>query len=213
MVPTQTNIVTGGNSGLGFECASALAKDSSTLVIIACRNALQGEQAAQRVRAAGGNVDVLPLDLAKQASVRSFVETFRKRRFPPLVGVVCNAGMQNVGAPTKTEEGYETTFAVNHLGHYLLTRLLLSDLARGARIIFVSSGTHDPEQKTGMPAPGYTTAEAVAHNFGRVGMRAGAAIRRPSSATSTALMNMPAASRGRRTHACNRCGSMLSIPA
>jgi NAD(P)-dependent dehydrogenase (short-subunit alcohol dehydrogenase family) len=165
MVPTQTYIVTGGNSGLGFECASALAKDSSTLVIIACRNALQGEQAAQRVRAAGGNVDVLPLDLAKQASVRSFVETFRKRRFPPLVGVVCNAGMQNVGAPTKTEEGYDTTFAVNHLGHYLLTRLLLSDLARGARIIFVSSGTHDPEQKTGMPAPRYTTAEAVAHNF------------------------------------------------
>jgi NAD(P)-dependent dehydrogenase (short-subunit alcohol dehydrogenase family) len=138
MVPTQTYIVTGGNSGLGFECASALAKDSSTLVIIACRNALQGEQAAQRVRAAGGNVDVLPLDLARQASVRSFVETFRKRRFPPLVGVVCNAGMQNVGAPTQTEEGYETTFAVNHLGHYLLTCLLLSDLARGARIIFVS---------------------------------------------------------------------------
>jgi NAD(P)-dependent dehydrogenase (short-subunit alcohol dehydrogenase family) len=111
MVPTQTYIVTGGNSGLGFECASALAKDSSTLVIIACRNALQGEQAAQRVRAAGGNVDVLPLDLAKQASVRRFVETFRKRRFPPLVGVVCNAGMQNVGAPTKTEEGYDTTYS------------------------------------------------------------------------------------------------------
>lgn len=165
MAPAQTYIVTGGNSGLGFECASALATDSGALVIIACRNIEQGEQAAQRVRAAGGNVEVLPLDLAKQASVRSFVETFRKRQFPPLAGIVCNAGGQNVAAPTKTEEGYETTFAVNHLGHYLLTRLLLSDLASGARITFVSSGTHDPQQKTGMPAPRYTTAGGLAHDF------------------------------------------------
>jgi NAD(P)-dependent dehydrogenase (short-subunit alcohol dehydrogenase family) len=144
MASTNTYIVTGDNTGLGFACVSALTKDGSALVIIACRNVDQGEQAAQRVRAAGGNVAVLPLDLAKQASVHSFVRLFRERQFPPLVGIVCNAGGQNVAALTKTDEGYETTFAVNHLGHYLLTRLLLPDLADGARIIFVSSGTHDP---------------------------------------------------------------------
>jgi NAD(P)-dependent dehydrogenase (short-subunit alcohol dehydrogenase family) len=166
VAPAKTLIVTGGNSGLGFECASALAKDMSVLVIIACRNVQQGEQAAQRMRDAGGNARVLPLDLAKQASVHAFVEAFRKGQFPPLAGVVCNAGGQNIAAPTKTEEGYETTFAVNHLGHYLLTRLLLPDLASGARITFVSSGTHDPKQKTGMPEPRYITAEALAHDFG-----------------------------------------------
>ena len=92
---------------------------------------------------------VLPLDLASQTSIRAFVEGFRNGQFPPLAGIVCNAGMQNVATPTRTEEGYETTFAVNHLGHYLLTRLLLPELASDARITFVSSGTHDPKRKTG----------------------------------------------------------------
>lgn len=165
MASTKTYIVTGGNTGLGFECACALAKESGALVIIACRDPRHGESAAQRIRDAGGTVAVLPLDLAKQSSIHAFVETFRQHRFPPLAGVVCNAGMQNVMAPTKTDEGYETTFAVNHLGHYLLTCLLLGDLAPGASITFVSSGTHDPDQKTGMPAPRYTTAQEIAHDF------------------------------------------------
>jgi len=165
MAPTKTLIVTGGNTGLGFECAYALSKHSSVLVIIACRDIQKGEKAARRLREAKSNAKVLPLDLSRQASVRAFVEAFRRGQFPPLVGIVCNAGLQNVGTPTKTEEGYETTFAVNHLGHYLLTRLLLPDLATNASITFVSSGTHDPEQKTGMPTPRYITAEALAHDF------------------------------------------------
>ena len=172
MAQTRTFIVTGGNTGLGFECASVLGADSGTLVVIACRNAEQGSQAAQRLRQSGCAVEVLPLDLAKQASVHAFVEAFRERGFPPLAGVVCNAGGQNVAAPTRTAEGYETTFAVNHLGHYLLVRLLLPDLASDARITFVSSGTHDPKQKTGMPEPRYANADAVAHDF-EPGSRAG----------------------------------------
>ena len=174
MAITKTMIVTGGNTGLGFECASSLAKDSSVLVIIACRNAQKGEHAASRVGEAKGNAEVLPLDLSRQGSIRAFVETFRRGQYPPLAGIVCNAGLQNAGAPTKTEEGYETTFAVNHLGHYLLTRLLLPDLATGATITFVSSGTHDPKQPTGMPEPRYISAEAVAHDFepsGKAGRR------------------------------------------
>lgn len=162
---TKTYIVTGGNTGLGFECAATLARESNTLVVIACRDVQKGEQAEQRLREATGNLTVLPLDLAKQESIRAFVKTFRMHAFPPLAGIICNAGMQNVSTPTKTDEGYETTFAVNHLGHFLLTRLLLPELARGARITFVSSGTHDPKQKTGMPEPRYITAEALAHDF------------------------------------------------
>ena len=165
MALAKAFIVTGGNTGLGFECASALAKDSSVLVVIGCRDVRQGENAAQKMRELRGKVEVLPLDLANQAAIHSFVEAFRKSRFPPLAGIVCNAGVQNVAAPTKTKEGYETTFAVNHLGHYLLSRLLVPDLASGGRITFVSSGTHDPKQKTGMPGPRYSRAEALAHDF------------------------------------------------
>ena len=172
MALTRTFIVTGGNSGLGFECASTLAKDSSALVIIACRDIQQGHEAAKRMKDSSGNVKVLALDLADQSSIRAFVETFRAGRFPPLVGLVCNAGGQNVASPTKTREGFETTFATNHLGHYLLTRLLLPDFASGARIIFTASGTHDPAQKTGMPHPRYTSAEAIAHDF-EPGLKAG----------------------------------------
>jgi NAD(P)-dependent dehydrogenase (short-subunit alcohol dehydrogenase family) len=161
----KTFIVTGGDTGLGFECASVLAQDSSVLVIIACRDVQKGEQAARRLHDAKGNVKVLPMDLASQASVRAFVEAFQESQFPPLVGVVCNAGMQNVATPTKSVEGYETTFAVNHLGHYLLSRLLLPHLSSGGLMTFVASGTHDPAQHTGMPEPRYTSAEALAHDF------------------------------------------------
>jgi NAD(P)-dependent dehydrogenase (short-subunit alcohol dehydrogenase family) len=165
MIQTRTFIVTGGNSGLGFQCASFLSADRNNLVIIGCRDAHKGDQAAQKLRRVGGNVEVMSLDLASQPSTRAFVDEFRKRELPPLLGLVCNAGGQNIAAPTRTADGYETTFAVNYLGHYLLARLLLQDLATGARIIFVSSGTHDPKQKTGMPEPRYVSAEAVAHDF------------------------------------------------
>src|SRR5580693_527247 len=161
----RTFIVTGGNTGLGFGCASALAQDSNSLVIIACRDTTKGEQAAQKVREAGGNARVLPLDLARQSSIRAFVGAFREAQLPPLAGIVCNAGMQNGAAPAKTEEGYETTFAVNHLGHYLLSRLLLEDLSQDGRITIVSSGTHDPKERTGMPPPVYNDADTVAHDF------------------------------------------------
>ena len=172
MLQTRTFIVTGGNTGLGFACAASLGADSATLVVIACRDMEQGDQAVQRLRKSGCAAEVLPLDLARQASVHAFVAAFRARALPPLAGIVCNAGGQNVAAPTRTAEGYETTFAVNHLGHYLLVRLLLPDLAGDARITFVSSGTHDPKQKTGMPAPVFASANAVAHDF-EPGSRAG----------------------------------------
>ncbi len=73
---------------------------SSALVIIACRDLTKGEQAARRIRDAGGNVKVLPLDLSKQTSIHAFTDAIRAGEFSPLVGLVCNAGGQNVAAPT-----------------------------------------------------------------------------------------------------------------
>ena len=164
-IRAKTFIVTGGNTGLGLECAATLAQEKNALVIIACRDPQKGEQAAQQLREKGGNAKTLPLDLASQSSIRAFVQAFQEGHFPPLAGIVCNAGMQNVSVPTKTDAGFESTFAVNHLGHYLLTRLLLANCDSGAHIVFVSSGTHDPKQKTGMPEPVYKDADALAHDF------------------------------------------------
>lgn len=161
----QTFIVTGGNAGLGFQCASVLSADRGNVVVIACRDVRAAEPAVRKLREGAGRVEVLPLDLSKQASVHAFVDGFRARGLPPLAGLVCNAGGQSVAAPTRTAEGYETTFGVNHLGHYLLARLMLPDLAPGGRVVFVASNTHDPKQKTGMPAPRYEGAEAAAHDF------------------------------------------------
>ena len=164
-MPSQTIIITGGNTGLGFETAKAIARDQHTLVVIACRSPELGQEAVRKLESAGYRAAYLPLDLSEQTSVRQFVELFRAAEFPPLRGIVCNAGMMNVTTPQTTKEGYETTFAVNHLGHYLLVRLLLDDLTQESCITFVSSGTHDPAQKTGVPNPIYNDAFTVAHDL------------------------------------------------
>ncbi len=170
---TQTFIVTGGNAGLGFECARFIGGGTDYQVVIAGRDAEKCARAAKRLRALGCAVEALTLDLAALASVRSFVEAYRQAALPPLAGIVCNAGVHNVAAPTKTAEGYETTFGVNHLGHYLLARLLLPDLRAQGHIIFVSSATHDPNEKTGFPEPRYTSAREIAADFeaGKVAAR------------------------------------------
>lgn len=165
MSPTHSIIITGGNAGLGFETAKVAACDKTAMVVIACRNPQLGQDAVARLNARGGHAAFLPLDLASQASIRDFAAAWRNASLPPLKGLICNAGMQNVAMPTKTIEGYEMTFAVNHLGHYLLTRLLLDDMVKDGRITFVSSGTHDPKERTGMPAAVYENAEVVAHDF------------------------------------------------
>lgn len=162
---TRTIIITGGNAGLGFETAKLLAADPDTEIVIACRNPELGHKAVSDLRARGGRATFLPLDLASQGSIRAFVDAFRNAGLPPLYALICNAGTQNVASANQVAEGYETTFAVNHLGHYLLTRLLLADLVEGGRVTIVASGVHDPAQRSGMPHPDYVTAAQVAHNF------------------------------------------------
>jgi NAD(P)-dependent dehydrogenase (short-subunit alcohol dehydrogenase family) len=82
---------------------------------------------------------------------------------PPVHALVCNAGVQVVSGTEVTDDGVEMTFGVNHLGHFALVQGLLDALARPARIVVVSSGTHDPSKHTGMPTPRYTSAADLAH--------------------------------------------------
>ncbi|RPI79717.1 MAG: SDR family NAD(P)-dependent oxidoreductase [Desulfobacteraceae bacterium] len=157
----KTVIITGGNTGLGYECAKCIAaSEQGWRIVIAGRSKEKISEAAKLLNATATNspAEALTLDLASLKSIRNFVEEFSAQGFPPLRALVCNAGIQVVSGTTFTEDGFETTFGVNHLGHFLLVNLLLKHLAASVRIVVVSSDTHDPEKKTGMPSPHYENA-------------------------------------------------------
>ncbi|KAM4723780.1 retinol dehydrogenase 14a [Anableps anableps] len=135
-------IVTGANSGIGKATAAAIVKLQGR-VIMACRDQARAEEAAQDIRqetgADGRQVMVKQLDLASLRSVRSFCEDIIKEE-PRIDVLINNAGVYQCPY-TKTEDGFEMQFGVNHLGHFLLTHLLLDLLKRSApsRIVVVSS--------------------------------------------------------------------------
>jgi NAD(P)-dependent dehydrogenase (short-subunit alcohol dehydrogenase family) len=159
-VNTRTAIVTGASGGLGMECArELLAKDWH--VVLAVRNPVRGVDAVAHL-GSPNRCTMLEMDLASLRSVREFVRNMREAGLPPVHAVVCNAGVQVVSGAETTEDGVEMTFGVNHLGHFALVQGILDGLARPARIVVVSSGTHDPAKCTGMPHPHYTSADDLA---------------------------------------------------
>lgn len=164
-----TVLITGANSGLGLECARALRRTAPEFSLVLASRDLERTTAVAR-DLAGGSLDApvqaRNLDLASFADIRRFAAELRDQlamsgSWPPLRALVLNAGVQ-LTRRTPSADGYELTFAVNHLGHYLLTLLLLPLLEAPGRIVFVSSGTHDPKERTGMPAPDYRGASALA---------------------------------------------------
>lgn len=133
-------LITGGNAGIGKATAIALAKLGAT-VVIGCRNEKKAVDAVREIRVASNNpnVDFIMIDLASQRSVHEAAEEF-KNRYYQLHVLINNAG---VFLPKRelTEDGIEKTFAINYLGHFLLTHLLLDMLKASApsRIICVAS--------------------------------------------------------------------------
>ena len=111
------------------------------------------------------HIQGLELDLASLQSVRHFVQQLAQLNIPQLKGLVCNAGVQIVFGTTFTVDGFETTFGVNHLAHFLLVNLLLPQMMENSRIVFVSSDTHDPTTQTGMPAPRYESTHQMAFPY------------------------------------------------
>ncbi|MCP5347453.1 MAG: SDR family NAD(P)-dependent oxidoreductase [Gammaproteobacteria bacterium] len=139
-------VVTGANSGIGFESARDFAARGATVVIL-CRNEGRGRAAVEAVRSATGN-DRVQLYLADFSSLASVARAGRNlRRDFPRIDVLCNnAGAANAQRQV-TDEGFELTFAANHLGGFLLTQLLLPSLLNAAgqdhaRIVFTSSLGH-----------------------------------------------------------------------
>lgn len=162
--PNKSVIITGGNSGLGYACAEAIARSGQDWhIIIASRNLSRVTVAVDTLIAETDypHIEGMTLDLASLASVRQFSQDIITGK-PPLQAIICNAGIQIVSDTRYTADGFEMTFGVNHLGHFLLVNLLLPHLSQRARIEFVSSDTHDPDLNTVMPHPQYQDAKALA---------------------------------------------------
>jgi NAD(P)-dependent dehydrogenase (short-subunit alcohol dehydrogenase family) len=145
----KTVIVTGGNAGLGYQCArNIILSDPGYHVVLACRSMSRGKAAATAIKAETDNPNVssIELDLASLASVRAFCDAFSHASLPPLYAMVCNAGISAAGIPgaRRTVDGVETIFGVNHLGHFLLANLLLNQMGDSGRIVFVTSDLHNP---------------------------------------------------------------------
>ncbi|WP_436901727.1 oxidoreductase [Halovenus halobia] len=141
----QTVIVTGANSGLGFEATKVLAGKGAH-VVLACRSVERGEDARDSIREEfpAASLSVRELDLASLASIRSFAETFTDEY--DSLDILCNnAGVMAIPRQ-ETEDGFEMQFGVNHLGHFALTGLLLDTLestSGQARVVTHSSGAHE----------------------------------------------------------------------
>lgn len=131
-------IVTGANTGLGFETARALAARGAR-VVLAVRDVQKGEWAAARI---GGDVAVQALDLTSLDSVRSAASELRAA-YPQVDLMINNAGVMYPPRKT-TADGFELQFGTNHLGHFALTGLLLDRLlpVPGSRVVTVSNTGH-----------------------------------------------------------------------
>ncbi|WP_428673133.1 oxidoreductase [Reyranella sp.] len=131
-------LVTGANSGLGYVTARELARRGAR-VVLACRDPGRGAAALDQMRRElpGARLDLRPLDLASLASIRAFAERWDEG---PLDLLVNNAGIALVPR-SRTEDGFESHFGVNHLGTFALTGLMLPHLlaARAPRVVTVSS--------------------------------------------------------------------------
>jgi NAD(P)-dependent dehydrogenase (short-subunit alcohol dehydrogenase family) len=139
----RTAVITGANSGIGFEAAKVLAERGAT-VVLACRDLRKATEAAGRIAdlVPGATVDVVLLDLASLASVRQAAEQIRSR-YPHIDLLINNAGLM-MPPYGRTEDGFELQIGTNHLGHFALTGLLLDRLLAtpGSRVVTVSSFGH-----------------------------------------------------------------------
>lgn len=140
----KTMLVTGANSGIGYQAALELARHGAH-VLLGVRNLSKGQDALQRLlrEAPGASAEVVELDVASLRSVRSFAESYLRRE-QTLDVLINNAGVMALPTRELTEDGFERQFATNHLGHFALTGLLMPALSRAGapRVVTVSSLAH-----------------------------------------------------------------------
>ncbi|MEK3751885.1 SDR family oxidoreductase [Paenibacillus sp. FSL E2-8871] len=137
-------LVTGANSGMGLATTVELARKGAKVIMV-CRNRQRGEEALAAAKQKSHSVDIelMLCDLASLESIRSFAEEFT-RKYPILDILINNAGVVTIKRQL-TKDGFEMDLGVNHLGHFLLTNLLLEPLkaAEQGRIVVVASGAYN----------------------------------------------------------------------
>lgn len=130
-------VMTGATSGIGAEALEHFAKLPETKIYV-------GARGSGRIVPRG--TEIIPLDLSSLKSVHSFADNIKQRLGTAKIDVlVLNAGVQATDNKERSEDGFELTFATNHLAHYLLARLLFPILAKGGKIVITTSDAHDPE--------------------------------------------------------------------
>jgi NAD(P)-dependent dehydrogenase (short-subunit alcohol dehydrogenase family) len=146
-IPSQagkTALITGANSGIGYQTAVQLARHGAH-VLLGCRSAAKGQAALERLHrdAPGCSAELVLLDVASLASVRAVAEHLAARK-EPLDILINNAGVMALPTRELTEDGFERQFGTNHLGHFALTGLLMPLLlaAPAPRVVTVSSLAH-----------------------------------------------------------------------
>jgi NAD(P)-dependent dehydrogenase (short-subunit alcohol dehydrogenase family) len=145
----KTIVMTGGTAGIGLAAAKQLRSTQDVRLLLGARTTTS---------VAG---DSRPLDLTRLESVRSFAAAVQEWLAGSSIdALVLNAGTQFVDVNQRTEDGFETTFAVNHLAHYLLLRLLMPRLATGAIVVITTSNLHDPRTNP-IAAPQHADAERL----------------------------------------------------
>ena len=162
----RTALVTGANSGVGWHTARQLAGHGAR-VVLACRDVEAGKQAVDRIQhaVAAAQLDVVHLDLASMATVRAVGDQWTG----PLDLLVNNAGVMAPPKRVSTEDGFELQFGTNHLGHYVLTGLLLPALlqASAPRVVTVASTAHfggDEEVMSANAGPSYNAQKTYSNS-------------------------------------------------
>jgi NAD(P)-dependent dehydrogenase (short-subunit alcohol dehydrogenase family) len=155
-------IITGPTSGIGYRTALELAKHGT--VVLAGRDPRKLGKVRETIERAGGHAAPVVCDLSDLASVRRAAAEIIALGLP-LAGLVNNAGTGQTRA-TKSAQGWDTVFATNHLGPFVLTEALMPHLPDGANVVFVCSGVEDPERRpaviAGFRGGRYISAEASA---------------------------------------------------
>lgn len=136
-------LITGATSGLGLQVALRLSKQGGNRLILPVRNAARGEAIRRELGASAAQASTPVMDLSSLRSVSAFLKAFNRESGATLDGVLLNAGVQSANRMEFTPEGFETTFAVNHLAQHFLLEGLMGRLASQAFVGWTSSGTHD----------------------------------------------------------------------